>query len=169
MIEYAAKLEFTSPCLGNTKKEWIAGSGAKRTYFAMPRTSQGRINFQPNWWRSNLRKAAGVLAKAVPSLESVHVDPMILGTPKETQPARFFRRYYSGNIYALHEAFMPGESIGLRIVVPPEIDRDMLWQLFDTSGRFYGISPARPGEFGFFFVTDLALSTSLEKSVGTAF
>lgn len=154
MLEYIVTLEFTSPCLGNTRKEWLKG-GSKRVYFGMPRTSQGHINFQPNWWRSNFRKAASVLAKDIPSLDLVLVDPVIRGTPQETNPARFYRRYYSSSIYSLHEAFMPGESIGLRVVAPPELSYDMLLQVLDTSGRFYGISPARPGEFGFFVVVSM--------------
>lgn len=155
MLEYQLTIEFVSPCLGNTRKEWSAG-GRNRHYLALPRTNDGRITFQPTWWRANLRKAAPVLARDLPGLESVMFDALISGTPACTNPAQFYRRYYATKIYALHEAFLPGERLSVRVLSPPELPVDLLRAALETSGRFYGISPARPGEFGFFQVLDLS-------------
>lgn len=167
MLEYLLEIAFVSPCLGNTRRELARPGAPRRHYWALPRTPSGHITFQPTWWQANLRKSATVLSRAAPGLAQVRFDPQISGVPQAARPENFYRRYYTDKIYALHEAFFPGEVIGVRVLVPLELPVDLLRQVLETSGRFYGISPAKPGEFGHFQVQQLAPYKFVEPSLST--
>ncbi len=73
----------------------------------------------------------------------------------DSPPEKLYRRYYAEDRFALHEALWPGQQIEVRLVCPPAITDDELRELLAIAGRFRGISPAKPKEFGFFTVATL--------------
>ncbi len=149
MREVTVRLRFTSHCLGNVKRKRRSQGGKICTCFLLPRTPEGRISFLPGWWRANMAFAAEVLGRLQAEAKQVHFETVISG---EAPRDKLFRRYYEPNRFALHEAFWPGQVIEVRCASPHTINDADLQALFGLAGRFRGISPAKPREFGFFTV-----------------
>jgi hypothetical protein len=57
--------------------------------------------------------------------------------------------------YSLHEAFEEGQIVGLNCIVPTVITEEDFWQLMGKAGQYKGLSPWKPGEFGFFEVVSI--------------
>ena len=58
--------------------------------------------------------------------------------------------------YALHEAFLAGDTIGVNCVLPDGLSMDDLWQLMDVAGTYKGISSFKPDEgYGTFRVEEV--------------
>lgn len=154
MREVNIRLKFTTPSLGNVKQRrtvTIDGKRKQRHYFLLPRSPDGKIIFYPQWWRSILTKAAAVMCKHQKTVREIMVSPEIDGAPRPI-PDEYYKRYYKSDRFSPHEAFFEGDVIGVSCVVPSKISDDDLWRLFATAGKYYGISPSRPGEYGFFTV-----------------
>lgn len=161
MRELTIRIRFTTASLGSVKKHAKdPDSGKTWPIYLMPRTADGQIRFESAWWLSSLRFAANVLCKHHKSVEAIHFDVVIDGRT-DTNPANFFKRYFqsdglkngrSKSRFVKHEAFQPGDVIGVNCVVPSEISDDDFWKLMDLVGRFKGISPYGPRENGRFEV-----------------
>lgn len=102
--------------------------------------------------------AAQILCKHHKAVERVYFDVSVDGRT-ESNPEKFFKRYFNdkGNgksrgRFVRHEAFLPNDVVGVNCVVPDEINDDEFWQLMDLVGRFKGISPYGPREYGNFEV-----------------
>lgn len=149
MRELTVRIRFTKHSLGNVKDN---ATGR----MCLPRNPQGFVLFLPTWHRSNLRMASQVLGKHQDEVEKVCWDLRVDGDVRRDP---WFRRYYamSGGKkrYALHEAFFPGQVVGLHCVVPAAIDDDDLRRLMQLAGQYRGLSPWRPGEFGLFEVDQI--------------
>jgi len=66
-----------------------------------------------------------------------------------------FHRYYAEERFVKHEAFFPGTIIGLRCIVPQAINDDDFRRLMELAGKYCGISPGCPNEYGFFSVESI--------------
>lgn len=168
MRELTVRLRFQKHCLGNVKSRVEIG-GKKLSYFALPRGSGDQVMFLPTWWKSNMIMAADVLSRGQREAKEIRFDPMVDGRPGAV-PERLFKRYWAPNRFARHEAFWPGAVIGVNCVVPDRLTLEDVWKLMAVAGRFGGISPYRPKEFGFFDVVSVQprrLSPSAVESAET--
>ena len=153
MRELAIRIRFTKHCLGHVKKfHWVESK--KRSYFLMPRNPDGRVVFLPTWWRTILVKAADVLCRHQEDVKSVRFSLEVDGAPRPI-PGEFYYRHYKENRFSKHEAFFPGDVVGLTCIVPEAISDDDFTRLLSLAGTYYGISPARPNEFGHFTVVSV--------------
>lgn len=154
MREITTRIKFTSPCLGKIRTYrtfCIQGKRKKRAIFFLSKNAEGKVVFLQSWWQANLRKAADVLCRYQRDVRLVQFSPEVDGKPRPI-PDETYRRYYDRDRFSLHEAFFAGDVVGVSCLVPSNIDNDGFWKLMDISGKYYGISPYRPGEFGFFKV-----------------
>jgi hypothetical protein len=150
MRELAVRIQFTKHCLGNVKKfHWEKGK--KRYFFLLPRSPEGRVIFLATWWTAVLIKAAEVLCHFQDDVRSVKFSLEVDGLPRPV-PEEFYRRFYEGERFSKHEAFFPGDCIGLTCIVPSTISDENFQRLMTIVGKYYGISPARPNEYGYFTV-----------------
>lgn len=150
MRELTVRVRFTKHSLGNVKAK--DGSGR----FLMPRNLNGLVTFLASWHHANMRFAAQLLGRHQDEVGKVLWDIQVDG---HTRKDCWHRRYYStGTIkqrYTLHESFMPGQVVGINCVVPAAITDDDLWRLLTTAGKYKGLSPWHPGEYGFFEVESI--------------
>lgn len=161
MRELTVRIEFTSPSLGNVKlKDDTPLSGR----FVMLRSPDDHVMFLPSWWQANMSLAAKVLGRHHSAVKKIHWDAFVDGIPKrrrlwsgEYEPVWFSRYYGNGRKqrYSLHEAFHQGQTIGINCIVPPQIDDESFGRLMGIIGRYKGISPFRPGEYGMFRVATI--------------
>lgn len=147
MRELTVRIRFTQHSLGNVK-------AAAEGRFTFTRSPDGFVLFMPTWHHENLRLAAQVLGRHQDEVGKICWDIRVDGVA-----GRDFRRYFGGagakKRYALHEAFWPGQVIGVNCVVPGAISDDDLRRLMQLAGQYRGLSPWRPGEFGLFEVDQI--------------
>lgn len=106
--------------------------------------------YMPTWWAALMRYAAKILNRHQRLVEQIDWDPVIDGTP------RSYRRYYEQSRYTLHEAYYPGDEIGVNAVLPPGLSISDFTQLLDVAGRYRGVSPYKPKDkWGTFEVTNV--------------
>jgi len=116
----------------------------------MLRDPEQRVIFKPVWWQSLMRYAAKVLNRHHDAVKGIDWDPVIDGD------TRLFRRYYRPRQYMLHEAFYPGDVIGVNVVLPDRLTIADFTQLLDVAGRYKGISPyGSDQKYGTFEVMDV--------------
>jgi hypothetical protein len=157
MRELTVTIRFTKASLGSVKQD---------DEFFLPRSPSGRITFLASWHKANLRFASKVLNIHQSECENICWNIEIEGVPHES--ARY-RRYYKTNNgksrYSVHEAFFAGDLIAIHCVVPSTISDGDFSRLMSTAGQYKGLSPWKPGEFGFFEVVKIAprLPTDLEN------
>lgn len=145
MRELKVTLKFTKECLGNGKQQT---DRTQWPIYMFARTPDGCIRFEASWWRANIRFAAEVLCKHHKAVEKVHFD-IAVQCDTATQ---IYKRYFTSKAYMRHEALFPGDTVQVKCVVPDEISDDDFKQLMGLIGRFRGISPFGPKEYGFFTV-----------------
>jgi len=124
--------------------------------------------FLNTWWKAILKRAADILCKHQGEVKRIRFDVEVDGTPHPLEEAfeevdgdkvptvrGHFHRYYKADRFAKHEAFFPGTVIGLRCIVPQTISDDDFRRLLELAGKYCGISPACPNEYGFFTVESI--------------
>lgn len=151
MRELTVRIRFTKHSLGNVK---IQRTG--RFSFAR-NPSTGAVTFLPTWHQSNMRFASQLLGRHHDEVKKILWDINVDGVLEKNS---WFRRYYtvSGTTkqrYVLHEAFNPGQTVGVNCVVPAGISDEDFWELMRIAGQYKGLSPARPEEFGHFEVVSI--------------
>ena len=153
MQEVTVRIQFNQPCPGDVKRP-----DGKNHILSMRRDPEGRVMFLPTWWAGIIRYAAKVLNRHQAAVKRIRWDPVVDGVPKK------WRRYFptppdkadARPRYALHEAFLPGDTIGVNCVLPDELTTDDLWQLMDVAGSYKGISSYKPDEgYGTFRVNEV--------------
>jgi len=155
MRELTVRIKFAKESLGSVRKQIVPTNGGKSwPCFLMPRTPDGAIRFEAGWWKSSLVFAASVLGKHHRAVKNVHFDVIIDGRTR-TDPEFLYRRYIESDRWILHEAFYPGDTIGINCVVPDTIPDEEFWSLMDLVGRYKGISPFGPRQYGFFKVVSV--------------
>ena len=150
MRELAVRLRFTKHSLGNVKARDRSGK------FILPRNSDGFVIFLASWHKANMRFAASLLGRHQDEVGKIHWDIAVDGSVRKD---KWYRRYYrtqgGRRRYSLHEAFFPGQTVGINCVVPDKISDDDFWRLKNIAGTYRGLSPWKPGEYGFFEVHSL--------------
>lgn len=147
MRELTIRIRFTRDCLGNVQEK----NGRGR--FLLPRTPDGHIMFLSTWHTQNMRLAAKLLGRYQNDVDKIFWDVAVDGNPGSLN---WYKRYYPGNNgrqrYALHESLRSGSCISINCAVPSTIPDDGIIQLMRLAGRYKGLSPFHPGEFGQFDV-----------------
>lgn len=149
--ELTVRIRFTRHCLGNVKSRERGGR------FLLPRNPQGFVTFMASWHRANMRFAAQLLGRHQDEVEKIRWDIAVDGAVLRDC---WYRRYYPAKTnsgtrqqrYVTHETFTPGQVVGIHCAVPSAISEEDLWQLMRLAGQYCGLSPCKPGEFGFFEV-----------------
>jgi hypothetical protein len=151
--EVKTLLCFTVPCLGAAKRV-RNGLG---TVFCFERTPGGQVLFHPTWWRAILTHAARIKNLPTAVIKKIEWSPAIDGSPRPWQ--RYIqdpdRPEGARPKYAQHEAFLPGRVIGVECVLPVGLAVDTFAALMEAAGKFRGISPYKPGEYGRFTVVSV--------------
>jgi len=149
MRELTVRICFTEHSLGSQKLE---GSGR----FVFSRSPNGSIIFLASWHYSNMRLAAQLLGRHQDEVGKIHWDINIEG---KLRRKRWHRVYYRGRggreKFSQHEAFFPGQEIAVNCIVPERINDDDLRRLMSKAGQYRGLSPYKPGEYGFFDVVSI--------------
>jgi len=154
MREFVVRLCFLKHCLGHVRRDYFS-RGKRQTCFLMPRNHTGRVVFQPTWWQSILRRAAEVLCRHQAAVRQIRFGLELEGDPREI-PAHFYRHYHDEKRFSKYEAFYPGDIVSLSCLAPAGIDQDALRELLEIAGKYFGISPGRPNEYGHFEVVAIA-------------
>lgn len=152
MREVTVRIRFNQVCPGAHRRPHSGG-----VIFAMVRDPDGKVMFLPTWWSAILRYAAKVLNRHQQDVDAVRWDPLIDGEPRTwRRPIPTDGKKSNRARYALHEAFLPGASIGVNCVLPSAITIDDFWQLLTVAGTYRGISPYKPSkDFGTFEVVSI--------------
>jgi hypothetical protein len=151
MRELTVRIRFLSPSLGNQK----LGDGSGR--FIFQRNPHGDVIFLPSWHQANMRMAAQLLNRHQKEVQDIHWDINVDGTLRADP---WYKNYYrspkSNKMrYSLHEAFIEGQIIGLNCIVPSAVKEEDFWRLMGKAGQYKGLSPWKPGEFGFYEVVSI--------------
>lgn len=160
MGEFAVRLRFTQPSLGDARRK----EGA-RTVFAMLRDGQGGVLYSPVWWQSLLTRAAKASSDRMQGLvKHISWDPVVvghLGTWRRYLPQVVGQR----RCWAEHEAFLVGSRLEVRCLLPVGMDVEALERLLTLGGRYYGISPYRDRQrqYGTFTVETIQPVSAIES------
>jgi len=151
--EVRVLLRFTVPCLGADKRI-RDGLGV---VFCFPRTPDGQVLFPQTWWRAIVTHAARIKNIPTAVIKKIEWSPAIDGSPRLWQ--RYIQepgRAEGGRPrYAQHEAFLPGRVIGVECILPVDLKVGIFAALMEVAGKFRGISPYKPGEYGRFTVVSV--------------
>ena len=124
-MEVVVKLKFTTPSLGNERRE-------QRDL--MMRSKDGNVLMLQSWWRCSMAFAAKALGCFTREVEQIQVDPEVKGT------TGIYRRWYNSTSFKEHEAFLIGTEIEARMLLPNGIKPSDLRRLLETAGRYVGLS-----------------------------
>jgi hypothetical protein len=117
----------------------------------LPRTPDGAVRFEARWWRANMLFAAQILCRHQSAVREIYFDICVDGSPRP-ELKDYYKRYLDSKRYMRHEAFLAGDTVNINCVVPNSISDQDFAELLRIAGRFKGISPFGPGEYGFFNV-----------------
>jgi hypothetical protein len=149
MKDYTVRIRFTQPSLGNAKEKTTGR-------FLFMRSSLGCIIFLPAWHKSNMLMAATLLSIRPELVRGISWDIEIDAKLTEKRWQRVYYRNSTGRErYSMHEAIMPGQTIGINCVLPLDLDDNVFSDLMSTAGRYKGLSPWKPGDYGHYEVVDL--------------
>lgn len=152
MRELTVRLRFTKHSLANKKLR--DGSGK----FVFARSPSGHVIFLTSWHRANMRLAATLLGCHQQDVDKILWDINVEGN---LRPQCLYRAYYRGDKpggrlrYSLHEAFFPGDIIAINCAVPSTISQDDFWRLMSTAGKYMGLSPWKPSQYGLYEVVSV--------------
>lgn len=154
MREMTVWICFTMPSLGDVRHR---NDPTGNLHFA--RSQQGAVKFLASWHRRNMHFAALLMGRHVGATDKILWDIRVVGQPERGE-SRWYRRYYKVGTnqrtsYSLHEAFQAGATVGINCTVPASISDDDFKQLMETAGRYRGLSPFAPFEYGLYEVVRL--------------
>lgn len=137
MYEVYLRLQFDSACLGSCRNEVEGGPDR------MLRSADGNVIFSQTWWRTIVVQGAKCVGRHQDRVKSVLWTPSVDGTTK------LFRRYYHlrnekgvpQKLFKDHEAFLAGDIIGIKALVPDDIPMEDIRAIMAVAGEYFGISP----------------------------
>jgi hypothetical protein len=151
--DVTVKIRFLEPCLGADRmiREKLG------VVFCFPRTAAGQVRFHQTWWRAIVTHAARLRHIPTSIIKQIEWTPEVEGSP------RLWRRFIHDPTraehrrpgYAQHEAFLPGQVVGLECTLPAALTLADFRGLMEVAGRSRGISPYKPGAHGKFEVVSM--------------
>jgi hypothetical protein len=152
MRELSVRIRFTAASLGNEKDRKTG-----RFRFQRSPGPQGKILFLATWHQANLKLAAEMLGR-----HQEHVRRILwnIEIDAELREKCLTRCYYqkspqSRMRWSTHESLVKGQTVGINCVVPTEIDDEDFWSLMQIAGKYKGLSPWKPGEYGHYEVVSI--------------
>jgi hypothetical protein len=143
-VEIIAKLKFTTPCLGNVRRD---------DFDRMVRDDGGHVIFLPSWWRAAFAQAASAISRYYNYVDQIRAAP-----PVEGDVTKIERRYGNGeNDVKVHEGFDAGATIIVKFAIPGKMHVRQFVELLEAIGDYIGISPYgwKRGKFGHFKVLEV--------------
>lgn len=125
-MEVTVRLRFTTPSLGDVR------SPNRDT---MRRDREGKIVYLQAWWRATLKFAAHAISRHHKEVEEIQADPLIDGKTS------VYKRYYSLDGFKEHEAFLDGDEVVARFMLPNKLSIGEFHELLEVAGKYAGISP----------------------------
>lgn len=156
MRELSTVIEFVAPCLGDRKMP----DGK----FVFLRDTSDKIMFMPSWHYANMRMAAKLLNRHQDEVRKIRWHITIDGEPQTNRWHRTFRKQGTKTQFVLYEAFQPGERVTIYAAVPASIPNTDFELLMQKAGEYCGLSPWKPGEYGFFKVISVLPRYATEGS-----
>ena len=145
MRELTVRIRYSQFCLGNSK-----GSQGN---LLLPRDADGSLIFMASWHKQNMKLASQIYGQHQKAVLKILWDPKIDVVLQDTPwHKRTYLTRKGKSRYVLHEAIFPGQCVGINCLVPPAISDDELIALMNLAGKYKGLSPFKPGEFGRFTV-----------------
>ena len=127
-MEVVARLEFTTPCLGNVRKP---------DYDRMSRDRDGKVIFMPSWWRAAFTKAAIALSRYHRLVDKIYPALQIEG--RVSRIKRLFGSKMNG--VKIHEGFDIGTQVVCRFALPHGMTVGQFTELLEDTGLYIGVSP----------------------------
>jgi len=165
MYEVCLKLRFETPSLGSKRGEKEGDPDQ------MIRGPDGNVTFSQTWWRTIVCQGAKCYGKHQERVRSILWGSSVDGTTK------MFTRYYllrdsqgrSQKLCKEHEAFLAGEIIGVKAMLPDDIPIEDFKDIMAVAGQYFGISPFgwKMG-FGKFTVTEITRAPQMKKEAQNA-
>jgi len=144
-MELVVKLKFTTPCLGNVRRD---------DFDRMLRDDSGRVIFLPSWWRAAFAQAANAISRYYQYVDQIRAAP-----PVEGAITKIERRYGKGDDDCkTHEGFDAGATIKVKFAIPGKMHVRQFVELLEAIGDYIGISPYgwKLGSFGHFKVLEVS-------------
>ena len=126
MQEVTARLRFITPCLGQIRRN---------DYDRFQRDASGAVIFMNSWWRQLLQYGARAFGKHQTLVMEIRVHPRVVGEVKR------YKRYYGPHRFKEHEAFLDGDVVEVRCMLPGNLPVEDFNKLFTLAGQWRGISP----------------------------
>jgi len=126
MKEVAVKIKFITPCLGGIRRP---------DYDRFERDGSGAVIFMASWWRRILVYGAKAFGKHQKLVRQVRMNSRIEGHVQR------FKRFYAANRWTEHEAFMTGDEIVIRAMLPNGLPPNEFRTIINLAGEYRGISP----------------------------
>lgn len=143
-MELVAKLRFTTPALGNVRRD---------DYDRMLRDSDGNVIFMPSWWRAAFTQAATAISRYHHYVNQIFAAPPIGGQLSQVE-----RRYGKepGDV-KVHEGFDVGTVVTVRFAIPGKMHIRQFIELLEAVGTYIGISPYgwRRASYGHFQILEV--------------
>lgn len=136
MQEVNVRLRFNRACLGAAKKR-----KGRDVVYCMDRDPNGRIMFMPASWLGVMRYAAKLANRHHALVKQIDWNPLVDGQPRLDWRRTIVRDGERRTHYAVHEAFQPGDIIGVSAVLPDGMNLDDFWRLLEIVGTYKGFSP----------------------------
>jgi len=149
MLECVVQIRFTNYSLGNRKTE-------EEGKFEFVKNPEGRILFPAAWHFANMRFAAEVLGRYHREVQRILWDPVVDGNLREDPWYRLYREVQGvRSRYTVHEAFFINDVVNINVTLPSGMATDDLMRLMVQAGKFKGLSPYKPGQYGHFSVVSV--------------
>jgi hypothetical protein len=139
MQEVLITLRFNRVCLGAAKRKRHG-----QAVFCFERDAANRVMFMPAAWLACMRYAAKIANRHYAEVKKIDWCPVISGTPRPDWRRTIVSRTddaSSRTHYAVHEAFAPGETIGISAVLPDGFAINDFEPLLVLVGKYRGFSP----------------------------
>jgi len=143
MKEITCKLRFLTPCLGHIRHDDCD---------LFERDATGMVIFRSSWWRSLLDYGAKALGKHQKKVRDIRIHPRIDGEPQQ------YNRYFKPHKFKTHEAYMPKQTVGIKVMLPDGLPVEDFRTLFQLGGHYKGISPYQgkdQNEYGLFDLLEI--------------
>ena len=128
MQEAEITLQFITPCLAN---------GRRPECDIFDRSPEGAVVFLQSWWRELLIYGSRAFGRHQNTILHVRIHPNIEGVVCR------YRRYWGPDKYTDHEAFLAGDRITIKAMLPDGITIDDFKTILKLAGGYKGISPYR--------------------------
>ena len=126
MQEVTATLRFITPCLGNVRRN---------DYDRFERDGTGAVIFMSSWWREVLQYGTQAFGKHQGIINQVRIHARL-----ECEVKRH-KRFYAATKHHVHEAFLKGDTIVIRAMLPTGLPTDDFKEILRLAGAYRGISP----------------------------